>query len=118
MTVSPDEISASSTPSTSPLKHCEIKLAQLITRQPAIALLSPQRQVRPSTGLHGFPAVDKRQEVALVRQSRRRRALSTPAMRRRRPWRQSGIVAEIASEGIWVLHERRARQDLENFPVV
>jgi hypothetical protein len=31
MIVKPDEISASSAPSTSPLKHCDIKLAQLTT---------------------------------------------------------------------------------------
>ena len=36
MIVRPDEISASSAPSTSPLKHCEMKLAQLITLSPAI----------------------------------------------------------------------------------
>src|SRR6185312_8461550 len=36
MIVRPDEISASSAPSTSPLKHCDTKLAQLITLSPAM----------------------------------------------------------------------------------
>jgi hypothetical protein len=35
MMVRPDDVSASNAPSTSPLKHCEMKLAQLII-DPAI----------------------------------------------------------------------------------
>src|SRR5690348_5835550 len=38
MIVRPEEISASSAPSTSPLKHCEIKLPQLITPPSVIRL--------------------------------------------------------------------------------
>src|SRR5665213_16566 len=55
MIVRPDEISANSAPRTSPLKHCEIKLAQLITRPPAIVsrCLSAGRCPFPS-GLYVF----------------------------------------------------------------
>src|SRR5262249_4115016 len=86
MMVSPDAISASSAPSTRPLKHCEMKLAQLITGRSG-----PEKRRGPPRALnaHGAAATSG-----------------------------SGVVAEIAAEGVRLLHQRLARHDLEDLPEV
>src|SRR5215813_11049109 len=88
MIVRPDATSASKAPSTRPLKHCDMKLAQLI-----IGRAGPDKTAMP-----------------------RRRRLRSPAARR--VTSGSGIVAEVAAEGVRFLHQRRARHDLEDLPVV
>src|ERR1043165_4336714 len=88
MMVSPDEIRASRAPSTRPLKHCDMKLAQLIivrqfrTRNRE----APPQAVKTAGG-------------------------TTPRI-------GSGVVAEVAAESVGFLHQRRTRHDLDHFPVV
>src|SRR5262249_38630909 len=88
MMVRPDEISASKAPSTRPLKHCDMKLAQFI-----IGRIISHRQ-------------------------RRRRAAGPRSPAARHITSASGVVAEVAAEGIWFLHQRLARHDLEDLPII
>src|SRR5665213_2005033 len=74
MIVKPDEISARSAPSTSPLNICDTKLAQLITDQPRARSLSRERG--------------------------------------------SGVVPELAAEGVRLLHQSIAGHDLDHVVIV
>src|SRR6201995_5908938 len=87
--VRPDEMSASSAPSTRPLKHCETKLAQLIMGQGIL---------RRSTRIL------------------RRRWRLPPAAQCITSG--SGVVAEAAAECVRLLHQRLARKNLKNLPEV
>src|SRR5262245_2426618 len=89
MMVRPEEISASSAPSTRPLKHCEMKLGQLIIQ----SIPDGKQAVKP-----------------------RRVRRKPPATRRITS--ESGVVAEVAAECIRFLHQRCARYHLEDLPVV
>src|ERR1700744_584954 len=96
MMVRPEEISARSAPSTRPLKHCDTKLAQLIT-------LSPESERIALAMWWGRPA----------------RSARLPRTRARCTWPQpSGIVAEFAAEGVGLLHQRLAWGDVEDLPVI
>src|SRR6188768_1493278 len=88
MMVNPDEISASKAPSTKPLKHCDKKFVQLIIG----------RTIRTCS-----------RDVA---------AAGAGRPRRNRSCRDSGVVAEIAAEGVRLLHQWRARQYFEDVPIV
>src|ERR1044072_4890468 len=88
MMVRPDEISASRAPSTRPLKHCDMKLAQLII---GISIPDEPKRCRTADDDHPRCGVSRR---------------------------KSGVVAEVATEGVRLLHQRRARHDLEDLPVV
>src|SRR5215475_5561474 len=89
MMVRPDETNASKAPSTKPLKHCDMKLAQLIIGR-------------------GIP--DKPTAM------RRRGQLRLPAARH--VTSGSGVVAEVTAERVRFLHQRGARHHLEDLPVV
>src|SRR3954468_8358588 len=89
MMVRPDAMSASSAPSARPLNSCEPKLAQVITRK----MPSPRRRGRGSHWKKWAPAF----------------AGTTSA---------SGVVAQVAAEGVGLLHERRAGDDLGHLPEV
>src|SRR5262249_9509104 len=97
MIVSPDEISASNAPSTSPLKHCDMKLAQLIIDQNRPLAHVPR------------PSPRKRGPRIMALDSRLRG-------NERSYWRvfNSGVVAGVASESIGLLHQRRAVNHLED----
>src|SRR5262245_57215527 len=88
MMVSPDAIRASNAPSTSPLKHCDMKLAQLIIGQ----AIPAERPRGWAAGGENRP----RPHVA----------------------RRSGVIAEVAAERVGLLHQRLAWHDLEDLPVV
>src|SRR5690349_5900573 len=102
MIVRPEEMRARSAPSTSPLNICETKLAQLITRSSAVSSMN-ERSGEP---------------LALSAAHAEKPAFSASATRRR-PWRRpSGVVAELAPESVRLLHQRLARNDFEDLPIV
>src|SRR6516225_8685608 len=88
MMVRPDEMRASRAPNTTPLKHCDRKLAQFI-----ISRITPQ---------NGGGATPQEARSPAARQIRS----------------ASGVFAEVAPEGIRLLHQRRAGHDFEHLPVV
>src|SRR5690242_3884325 len=121
MIVRPDEISASSAPSTSPLKHCETKLPQLITipfracplsscltSRPASTLFSSRHIARVTTGTGNGWGLQPFRRPAVTPSPPGGRAASFT----------SGIVAQVAAERIRLLHQRLTRNDLENFPEI
>src|SRR5262245_61890062 len=100
MMVRPDAISASNAPSSRPLKHCDMKLAQLIIGR----TIRSNGQCR-AAGIE----IARAPSPALPRaQGRDREGVRSG----------SGVAAEIAAEGVGLLHQRRARHDLEHLPVV
>src|SRR5574340_455855 len=113
MIVRPDEISASSAPSTSPLKHCEMKLAQLITRfHPDRASTRTPHAGIGSPRAHGGSPGARRPCVKILRQRIPRPAPAAGYAAR------SGVVAELAAERVGLLHHARTRNDFEDLPVV
>src|SRR5580704_16818503 len=97
MIVSPEEISASSAPRTSPLKHCDTKLAQLITAPSAFCCNGRQ------------PLLPASRTLARPMRERQGSGQSWPFSRvvdagegDRRP---SGVVAELAAERVGRLHQ-------------
>src|SRR5215472_2341035 len=100
MIVSPDEIKANKAPRTSPLKHCDMKLAQLITRPSAP---SPDAV---ASGLASAFRLARLCHCALPCPG----PLSIPL--------RLGILAKIAAKGIGLLHQRLAGQDFQHFPEV
>src|SRR5690606_23086956 len=104
MIVRPDEISARSAPSTSPLKHCEMKLAQFITLPPRVVFggrLSRRRRLQRGEQ-------EPMEMPAPLRPVHGRRGRAC----------RSGIVAEVAAKFVWLLHERLAGQHFEDLPVI
>ena len=95
MIVSPDEISASKAPSTRPLKHCDTKFGPLIMA----------RTDAPRNG-------------ARYRRRTRSNAESVRPAANRSSASGSGVVAELAAERVRLLHQRLARHDFEDLPVV
>src|SRR6516225_7713444 len=106
MIVRPDEISASRAPSTSPLKHCDTKLTQLITLSSAVR--RDEFQLDISAACSGEAACRGEISSLSEREPPEPRSFDRP----------SGIVAELAAEGVGLLHQRFARQDLHDLPVV
>src|SRR5437868_14707193 len=88
MIVRPEAMSASSAPSARPLNSCELKLAQVITQR-----MSSPRKRGPRLSQTRIPAF----------------AGTTG---------RSGVIAEVAAEGVGLLHERPAGHDLGYFPKV
>src|SRR5215472_1722062 len=101
MIVSPDEIKANKAPRTSPLKHCDMKLAQLITRPSAPS---------PDAFAPGLASAFR-----LARVCHCGSALSGPPDNM--PLRL-GILAKIAAKGMGLLHQRLAGHDFQHFPEV
>src|SRR5690606_10990833 len=94
MIVSPDAMSASKAPSTRPLKSCEMKFAQCSTPFP------PDRGSNevPAAGIGGGrPATLELPRACAV---------------------VSGVVAELAAEGVGGLDHLLARDDLEHRPEI
>src|SRR3954463_5830701 len=119
MIVRPEEISASSAPSTSPLKHCEMKVAQLIT----ISSVGPDRRPRPAAGMvlmYGKHSADGQNKGV------RRTAAKPWVQLKKEPTSarggggcvSSGVVAEIAAERLRLLHQRLARKNFHDLPEV
>src|SRR5690349_21629928 len=98
MIVKPDEISARSAPSTSPLKHWETKLDQLITAASKARIGESARS--PESGDQGYSRT-RSPESPLA-------ALSGPTAR------ALSVATEVAAEGIRLLHQRLARKNLED----
>src|SRR6185437_9078591 len=95
MIVSPELISARSAPCASPLNSCERKLGQLI-----IAGSHPSEWFEAGAG-----------------RRREREAAGgklPPAVSSRSPPDALGIRTQIATERVWTLHQRRARDDLDD----
>jgi hypothetical protein len=65
MMVKPDEISASNAPSTSPLKHCDMKLPQLITRFPRAERYCFVLVLTSISDASAFPVTDAMERRAL-----------------------------------------------------
>src|SRR5579862_7013814 len=100
MIVSPDEMSASNAPSTSPLKHCDMKLPQLTTWPSALTRLTFECILPVHARNSGNPG-------------------ATSSISRVEPWipaqaesndlrcrRSSGVCAELAAERVRLLHQR------------
>src|SRR5262245_37204086 len=107
MIVSPEAISASSAPSTSPLKHCETKLAQLITSWPM--KIRSSRWLALDTATHSSGPC---QRASGCRDGRHFACVQQGGAR------GSGVAAELAAESIRLLHQRFAWHNLDNFPEV
>src|SRR5579864_5964250 len=89
MIVSPELMSASSAPSASPLKSCETKFGQLIM-----------------TSIHGRRPSDTNKAVGSVLCPRH--SVTT----------NSGVVAEMAAEGIRFLHQAFAGHDFDDVVII
>src|SRR6476646_11694304 len=98
MMVRPEEISANNAPSANPLKTCETKLGQLIMK-----------------GNHKQKVID-RTHLKRIRTKSAPQAMN--CLRRARFLNRSGIIAELAAEGIRRLHQILARDDFDDVVVV
>src|SRR5690242_11709913 len=101
MIVRPDAMSASSAPSTRPLKHCEMKLAQLTTPPSAPTSMNDPCRRRPdrqSVKLRRSQA-SQPEHAGFPVHSRRNEGL--PHALESGEGVRSGVIAELAAEGVW-----------------